>query len=113
MDFALLEVLSQTLLRAHVSDSHFLTVLFLIEEILSSTLNHSSMYCLGASIRAARATNRHILALESDSKLFEEVLKLLQASPKYSLVVDLSSTSQPHDDDDDIVPDEPLDSLCE
>jgi hypothetical protein len=33
------------------------------------------LFCVGSSIKAARSSNRHILVLEADSKLFEEVLE--------------------------------------
>lgn len=35
--------------------------------------------CLGSSIRADRACNRYILVLERDSKLYNEVLKSMEA----------------------------------
>jgi len=66
----------------------------------------------GASIQAAFACNRHILALESDSKLFSEVLQPLALPPlkpmvsTFAAAVDLS-------DDDNVVPDAPLHDICE
>lgn len=72
-----------------------------------------SLHSVGASVRAAHATNRHILALESDLQLFEEVLKPLEASPTTTNVIDLSSTSYTQDEDEEALPDEPLISLCE
>lgn len=59
------------------------------------------LHWLGSSICVALATNKHILALESDSKMFEEVLKPLQVAAIASSVVDLSSTFQLCDDDED------------
>lgn len=37
------------------------------------------MSCSGSSVRAAQASNRHILALESDPKLYESILLPLTA----------------------------------
>jgi hypothetical protein len=70
------------------------------------------LYCAGASIRAARACNRHIVALESDSKLFAEVLKPLIAPQPRSAPPETAHITLP-DSDDETVPDEPLDCPCE
>jgi hypothetical protein len=65
---------------------------------------------LGATIRAARACNRHILALESNSMLFSEVLEPLVVPPPNA-----STSSTPGDlsDDDEAIPDAPLQDICE
>ena len=64
----------------------------------------------GATIRAARACNRHILALESDSMLFFEVLEPLAVPPLNTSIFfapgDLS-------DGDEAIPDAPLHDICE
>ena len=68
---------------------------------------------VGSSIKAARLSNRHILALESDVKLFDEVLKPLKQS------VVLPSNPNLHNDDNmevdgDSSPviDKPFNDLC-
>jgi hypothetical protein len=73
---------------------------------------HSILCCEGASIRAARACNRHIVALESDSKLFNEVLKPLVA-PQIRTTPPPTTPIQLDDDDEDTLPDEPFDKICE
>jgi hypothetical protein len=74
------------------------------------------MYCVvfvGSSIKAARSSNRHILALEADSKLFEEVLELLKkATPvSKSRGIDMYGNSF-EDDEDTPVMDQPFIDLC-
>ena len=46
----------------------------------------------GSSIRVAHSSNRHILALESDAKLFDEVLKPLQTLIIDSNTLDYATT---------------------
>ena len=70
-------------------------------------------FLLGASIRAARSTSRHILALESDLKSFEDVLKPLQKVSQSTTFVDLSPTLEALVDDKDALADEQLVNLCE
>jgi hypothetical protein len=46
------------------------------------------LFFVGSSIKAARSSNRYILELEADSKLFEEVLEpLKKATPVPTLVI--------------------------
>jgi hypothetical protein len=56
---------------------------------------------VGSSIKAARSSNRHILALEADSKLFEGVLEpLKKATPESkSHDIDMSGNSSEVDED--------------
>lgn len=61
----------------------------------------------GSSIRAAHSSNRHILALESDAELFDEVLKPLQTPTN-----DTSCDGMDFDDDTPIE-DAALLNLCE
>jgi hypothetical protein len=63
-----------------------------------------------ATICAARVCNRHILALESDSMFFYEVLKPLAVPP---LNASTFSTSGDLSDDDEAIPDAPLHDICE
>ena len=46
----------------------------------------------GSSIRAAQSSNRHILALERDATLFEEVLKPLQTPPSSSKTLNFDTS---------------------
>src|ERR1700738_1800498 len=61
----------------------------------------------GSSIRVAHSSNRHILALESDAELFDEVLKSLQTP-----TTDTSCDGMDFDDDTPIE-DAALLNLCE
>jgi len=68
----------------------------------------------GSSIRAAHSSNRHILALESDAQLFDEVLKPLQTLATISKTLDSASTYDGMDiDDDSPIEDAALLNLCE
>lgn len=67
---------------------------------------------LGASIRAARTCNRHIPALESDFALFNEVLKPMVTTPNVP-TTSVGNAPFTIDDDDDVLPDTPLDIICE
>lgn len=68
----------------------------------------------GSSIRAAHSSNRHILALESDAQLFDEILKPLQTLSTVSKTLDYSSTCDGMDiDDDSPIEDAALLDLCE
>lgn len=68
----------------------------------------------GASIRAARACNRHILALEADSNLYNEVLKPLKdILPPPLQSADAAPFDLGSDDDADGIPDAPLEDICE
>ena len=64
----------------------------------------------GATIRAAHACNRHILALQSDSMLFSEVLEPLAVPPPNASTF---STAEDLSDDDEAIPDAPLHDICE
>jgi hypothetical protein len=83
-------------------------LLLLFNLIYQMTLQHA-----GSSIKAARLSSRHILALESDSKLFDEVLK-----PLKELVIVPTNSNVNDDDmelDSDSSPliDKPFNDLCE
>ena len=52
------------------------------------------MFHPGSSIRAAHLSNHHILAWESDTELFDEVLKSLQTP-----IIDTSCDDMDFDDD--------------
>jgi len=69
---------------------------------------------LGSSTRAAHSSNRHILALESDAQLFDEVLKPLQTPVTISKTLDSTTTCDGMDiDDDSPIEDAALLNLCE
>ena len=69
---------------------------------------------IGASIRAAQSSNRHIVALESDVTLFEEVLKPLQTLPSSSKTMEFDSGEGGMESDGDSpVRDVELVDLCE
>jgi hypothetical protein len=68
----------------------------------------------GSSIKAAHSSNRLILALESDAKLFDEVLKPLQTPPPVSKALDSTTTCDGMEiDDDSPIEDVELLDLCE
>ncbi len=68
----------------------------------------------GSSIKAAHSSNRHILALESDAKLFDEVLKPLQTPTIISKALDSTTTDDGMEiDDDSPIEDVELLDLCE
>jgi hypothetical protein len=72
------------------------------------------MFCIGSSMKAARSSNRHILALEADSKLFEEVLKPLKEARPLSKCHDTEMSGNSSEDDEDTpTMDQPLIDLCE
>jgi hypothetical protein len=72
------------------------------------------MFCIGSSIKAARSSNRHILALEADSKLFEEVLEPLKKARPLSKSYDTEMSRNSFEDDEDTpAMDQPLIDLCE
>ena len=64
----------------------------------------------GATVRTARAYNRHILALESDSMLFSEVLEPLAVPPPNASTF---FTAGDLSDDDEAIPDVFLHDICE
>jgi hypothetical protein len=72
------------------------------------------MFCIGSSIKAARSSNCHILALEADSKLFEEVLEPLKKARPLSKSHDTEmSRNSSEDDEDTPAMFQPLIDLCE
>jgi hypothetical protein len=72
------------------------------------------MFCIGSSIKAASSSNRHILALEADSKLFEEVLEPLKKARPLSKSHDMEISGNSSEDDEDTpAMDQPLIDLCE
>ena len=73
------------------------------------------LICLNpeASIRAAQAYNRAILALESNEEIFKQVLQPLQASSSKAAGREVTQTQELSDDDDDLSPDQGTVSLCE
>jgi hypothetical protein len=69
---------------------------------------------VGSSIKAARSSNHHILALEADSKLFEEVLEPLKKATPVSKSRDTNMSGNNSEDDEDTpVMDQPFINLCE
>jgi hypothetical protein len=69
---------------------------------------------VGSSIKAARSSNRHILALEADSKLFEEVLKPLKKATPVSKSHDTDMSGNSSEDDEETpAMDQPFIDLCE
>jgi hypothetical protein len=69
---------------------------------------------VGSSIKATRSSNRHILALEADSKLFEEVLEPLKKATPVSNSRDTDMYGNSSEDDEDTpVMDQPFINLCE
>ena len=79
------------------------------------------MYCLWnvlfyvlSSIKAACSSNRHILALEADSKLFEEVLEPLKKATPLSKSHDTNmSRDSSKDDENSLALDQPFINLCD
>jgi hypothetical protein len=72
------------------------------------------MFCVGSSIKAACSTNRHILAIEADSKLFEEVLEPLKKATHLSKPRDMEMSGNSSEDDEDTTAmDQPIIDLCE
>jgi hypothetical protein len=72
------------------------------------------MFFVGSSIKAARSSNRHILALEADSKLFEEVLEPLKKATPLSKSHDTEMFENSSEDDEDTpTMDQPFIDLCE
>ena len=67
----------------------FLNLYFNVHIFLINIVFHP-----GSSIRAAHSSNRHILALDCDAKLFDEVLKPLQTP-----TIDTSCDGMNFDDD--------------
>jgi hypothetical protein len=76
------------------------------------TMFHVLIYPISpcSTIRAACACNRHILALESDSMLFFEVLEPLAVPPPNASTF---STAGDLNDDDEAIPDALLHDICE
>jgi hypothetical protein len=56
---------------------------------------------VGSSIKAARSSNRHILALKANSKLFEEVLEPLKKATPVSKSLDMDMSENAFEDDED------------
>jgi len=76
--------------------------------------NFGILFHSGSSIKAAHSSNGHILALESDAKLFDEVLKPLQTPITVSKTLDSTTTCDGMDiDDDSLIEDVTLFDLCE
>jgi hypothetical protein len=75
------------------------------------------MYCVvfvGSSTKVARSSNLHILALEADSKLFEEVLEPLKKATPVSKSRDTDMYENSSKDDEDTpVMDQSFIDLCE
>jgi hypothetical protein len=72
------------------------------------------MFCVGSSIKAAHSSNRHILALEADSKLFEEVLEPLKKATPLSKSRDIEMSGNSSEDDEGTpAKDQPFIDLCE
>lgn len=67
----------------------------------------------GSSIKAARLSSRHILALESDTKLFDEVLKPLKELVMVSTNSNLNDDDMELDGDSSPLIDKPFNDLCE
>lgn len=68
---------------------------------------------VGSSIKAARLSNRHILALENDIELFDEVLEPLKQSVPLSSDPNLQNDDNMEvDDDSSPVIDKPFNDLC-
>jgi hypothetical protein len=69
---------------------------------------------VGSSIKAARSSNRHILVLEANSKLFEEVLETLKETTLLSKSLDMDMSENAFEDDKDIpAKEQPFINLCE
>jgi hypothetical protein len=69
---------------------------------------------VGSSIKATHSSNRHILALEADSKLFEEVLEPLKKAIPVSNSRDTDMYGNSSEDDEETpVMDQPFINLCE
>jgi hypothetical protein len=58
------------------------------------------MFCVGSSSKATRSSNRHILALKADSKLFEEVLEPLKKATPLSKSHDTEMSGNSYEDDE-------------
>jgi hypothetical protein len=72
------------------------------------------LFYVGSSIKAARSSNHHILALEADSKLFEEVLEPLKKATPLSKSRDMDMSGNSFEDDEDIPTlDQSFIDLCE
>ena len=72
------------------------------------------MFYVGSSFKAAHSSNRHILALEVDSKLFEEVLELLKKATPLSKSHDTEmSGNKSKDDKGTPTKDQSFIDLCE
>jgi hypothetical protein len=69
---------------------------------------------VGSSIKAAHSSNCHILALEADSKIFEEVLESLKKATPMSKSRDTNmSGNSSEDEEDTLVMDQLFIDLCE
>jgi hypothetical protein len=72
------------------------------------------LFCVGSSIKAAHSSNRHILALEADSKLFEEVLEPLKKATPLSKYRDTDMSGNSFEDHEDTPAlGQPFIDLCE
>jgi hypothetical protein len=58
------------------------------------------MFCVGSSIKVACSSNRQILALEANSKLFEEVLESLKKATPLSKSRDTEMSGNSSKDDE-------------
>ena len=70
------------------------------------------MVFVGASVFAAQSSNRAIVALEGDKKLYEELLQPLQVARSDSQGVDPTHFVD-LDNDDDTLPQQGAVNLCE
>jgi hypothetical protein len=59
------------------------------------------LFCIGSSIKAARSSNRHTLALKADFKLFKEVLQPLNKTKPLSKSLDIDMSKNATEDDED------------
>ena len=90
---------------------------FLYTIFSSFAIIHSScivLFCVGSSIKATRSSNHHILALEANSKLFEEILEPLKKATLVSKCHDIDMFGNSSEDDEDTpTMDQPFIDLCE
>jgi hypothetical protein len=70
------------------------------------------MYFSGSSVRAAISFNKHIVALEPDSAIFEDILRPLQETTKKIEALQIHNEAEEDDNEED-VPEEDEVNLCE
>ena len=66
----------------------------------------------GNSVRAAISFNKHVVALEADASIFEEILRPLHDSSK-KIEAQLILNKEEEDDNEDDLPEEEEVNLCE